>query len=78
MPRESRYDISRHKVLQMINAKQLSHGQPPSVRELAEVADVGVATMHDYLVRLNEEGLVEWQPGKHRSLRLSRAGSRLL
>lgn len=78
MPRESRYDASRHKVLQVIQAKMLSHGQPPSVRELAEAADVGVATMHDYLVKLNEEGLIEWQRGRHRSLRCTPAGSRLL
>lgn len=78
MPRESRYDISRHMVLEMIHFRLTSHGLPPSVRELAAFAGVGVATMHDYLVQLQEEGLVEWERGRHRSLRCTTAGSRLL
>lgn len=78
MPRKSRFDMSRPMVLGVIQSKMISHGQPPSVRELASYAGVGVATMHDYLIQLREEGLVEWEAGRHRSLRCTPAGSRLL
>lgn len=78
MARDSHYKDHRSEVLKVIREKDLSHGKPPSIRELAGAVDVGVATMHHYLERLREEGLVEWQPGKHRSLRLTPVGSQLL
>jgi transposase len=48
------------------------------VRELAAQFGVGTATMHAWLSRLSDEGMVEWTAGRHRSLRLSQQGSQQL
>lgn len=72
--RISKYAEHRGDVLATIRDAQLRHGVPPSVRDLAGKFDVGVATMHAYLQRLAEEGMVEWSRGKHRSLRCTQMG----
>lgn len=74
MARASRYADSRDEILKSVHEAATAHGKPPSVRDLAERMDVGVATMHSYLQKLSEEGMVEWRPGRHRSLHLTPAG----
>ena len=74
MARASRYDDERKRILGLVHSADLAHGRPPSVRDLARATDVGVATMHSYLKRLAGEGLIEWAPGRHRSLRVTPAG----
>jgi len=74
MARASRYPDSREEILRSLNDVALAHGKPPSVRDLATKFQVGVATMHSYLEKLAEEGMVEWRPGRHRSLHLTPAG----
>ncbi len=71
MARASQYGDTRDKILDSVHKTALAHGKPPSVRNLAEEFDVGVATMHDYLKKLADEGMVEWRPGRHRSLHLT-------
>lgn len=71
MSRRSNYKTSRTEILALIADAQARHSQPPTVRLLATQLDIGVATMHSYLRQLAEEGLVEWTPNKHRSLRLT-------
>lgn len=78
MARASLYIAHREMVLRCIDSSMKSHSKPPSVRELAEVCEVGVATMHAYLLKLAEEGVVEWRQGRHRSLRLTPEGSKEL
>lgn len=75
MARASRYEDNRDEILAVVGEVAVRHGKPPSVRDLAEKFDVGVATMHSYLHKLAEEGVVEWAPGKHRSLKCTQAGS---
>lgn len=75
MARASLYAAQRDQILRSIQSSMRSHAKPPSVRELAEDCGVGVATMHSYLKRLAEEGVVEWRQGRHRSLRLTPKGS---
>lgn len=75
MARASLYDAHRDKVLRRIDHSMKAHAKPPSVRELAEECEVGVATMHSYLQKMAEEGVVEWRQGRHRSLRLTPEGS---
>jgi len=75
MARASLYAAHRDQVLRCIDTSVKSHARPPSVRELAEECGVGVATMHSYLQKLAEEGVVEWRQGRHRSLRLTPEGS---
>ena len=76
--RKSHYGEHRIPVLRLIDDAARRHAKPPSVRELAESIGVGVATVHLYLSRLAEEGLVEWRQGSHRSLRCTPQGSQLL
>lgn len=78
MARVSHYVDNREKILTSVHNAATAHGKPPSVRDLAEEIDVGVATMHDYLKKLAEEGMVEWRKGRHRSLHLTPEGIQLL
>ena len=75
MARVSLYDGHRDQILRSIDASQARHAKPPSVRELAEQCGVGVATMHAYLTKMADEGVLEWRTGRHRSLRLTPEGS---
>jgi DNA-binding transcriptional regulator YhcF (GntR family) len=74
MARPSKFEEHRDVVLVFIHNAASRHSRPPTVRTLAEVVGVGVATMHSYLGKLAEEGLVEWQPRSHRSVRCTQAG----
>jgi DNA-binding transcriptional regulator YhcF (GntR family) len=74
MARASLYVSHRTQVLVAIDHSIKSHARPPSVRELAEECGVGVATMHSYLQKMAEEGVVEWRQGRHRSLRVTPQG----
>ena len=78
MGRKSYYEEHRVAVLRAVEQCERAHGRPPTVRELATSQLVGVATMHEYLKRLSTEGLIQWSPKTHRSLRLTPQGSLLL
>lgn len=73
MGRASKYEQHRSAILDALAQAESSHARPPTVRTLADSCGVGVATMHSYLTRLSEEGVVEWQAKSHRSLRLRQA-----
>jgi DNA-binding IclR family transcriptional regulator len=70
MGRASLYEFKRDGILEVIRRLSAS-GRAPSLREVASVADVSVATLHSYLKRMADEGLVEWHSKSHRSLRLT-------
>ena len=74
MARASQFEQNRHTVLRSLHDRWMKHSKPPAVRELATQANVSVSTMHSYLGRLAEEGLVEWRPKSHRSLALTPQG----
>lgn len=69
MARVSKYDEHKHQVLELIENAARRHSRPPAVRVLADTLGVGVATMHSYLERMAQEGLVQWQPKRHHTLR---------
>lgn len=71
MPRVSKYEEHRNQVLTLIQNAAMAHSRPPTVRSLAAELQVGIGTMHSYLGKLAEEGLVEWQPKSHRSVRVT-------
>lgn len=70
MARTSHYTDNRDQILTSVQKAAEAHGKPPSVRDLAEELGVGVATVHSYLKKMAEEGLIEWRAGRHRSLHL--------
>lgn len=70
MARQSLYQYKRDGILQAIESLTSSSGRAPSLREIADVADVSVATLHAYLKRMQEEGVVAWDSNKHRSLKV--------
>lgn len=74
MARPSRYSELRRSVLIAIKGLSKTEGKPPTLRELSEVTGVSVSTMHSYVQRLHDEGMVTWQPRSHRSIRLTMAG----
>lgn len=78
MARPSKYVEHRDRILALIHSAAARHSLPPTVRTLAEELGVGVATVHSYLGKLAEEGLVRWQPKSHRSLQLTQLGFQLL
>lgn len=74
MARASKYEDKKDELLGLVAKAQIAHGRPPSVRDLAEALDVGVATAHSYVAKLSDEGLVEWSSGRHRTLRCTGRG----
>lgn len=78
MGRQSHYEDKKRPLLSCIDSLSRSLGRAPSVRELADGIDTGVATVHSYLGKMAAEGLVQWQPKSHRSLRLTTDGHDLL
>lgn len=74
MARPSKFSEHRRDVLIAIKGLSKVEGKPPTVRELSETTGVSVSTMHAYIMRLHDEGLVTWQPRSHRSIRLTMAG----
>lgn len=80
MGRKSHYHEHRAEALRLIEHSWQTKVTAPTVRDLAAEVDVGLATMHLYLGRMYEEGLIEWQPGSRRAktLRVSSSGRQLL
>lgn len=74
MARASHYADKREELLALIAEPATTHGKAPTIRDLAARLEVGVGTIHAYLHRLAEEGVIEWSPGKHRSLRVTHLG----
>lgn len=69
MGRQSLYEYKREGILEAIS-RLSTNGRAPSLREVAEVADVSIGTLHSYLKRMKAEGAIEWHQRSHRSLRV--------
>lgn len=78
MARASEYADKKMLVVRDIHLRLRRQSPNPSVRELATKFGVSPATMHSWLKRLEKEGMVEWTPGRHRSLRVTPQGIQLL
>lgn len=77
MARRSNYPAKRDEILRAVAAHLQHKGKTPTVRELAERTNLSVGTLHSYMERLAEEGLIEWRPRQHRSIRLTQEGTRI-
>lgn len=71
MGRRSLYEIRKDSVIYAIKQLTDQRGAPPSLRDVAEVTDISVSTLHHYLPRMADEGLLTWQPKSHRTVRLT-------
>lgn len=50
-------------------------GYPPSVREICSAVGLrSPSTVHGYLHRLRDKGLIEWEPLSPRTIRIKREG----
>lgn len=47
-----------------------SHGYPPTFREVARSMDIHTSDVFQKLVRLRRDGVVDWEDGKCRTLRI--------
>lgn len=58
-------------VLDFIVAFEAEHDLPPTVREIADALGfASVFSVQRYLRRLRAEGRLEWEPRRHRGLRV--------
>lgn len=69
--RRSLYEVRKDSVLFAVKRLTDERGSPPSLRDVAEVTGISVSTLHNYLPRMADEGLVTWQPRSHRTIRLT-------
>jgi len=75
--RRSQYPEKREEIVRAISGLLAANHRTPSVREVADEVDLSIATLHSYLGKLNEEGLIEWRTRRHRSIMLTREGEAL-
>lgn len=72
MPRQSLYMYKREGILDAVaTLTAASGGKAPSIREIAEVADVSIATLHLYLHKMKDEGVISWTERHHRTLKVT-------
>jgi SOS-response transcriptional repressor LexA len=77
MPRQSLYQFKRDGILDAISTLSAATGKAPSIREIAQVADVSIATLHCYLTKMKDEGVISWTERHHRSLKVLETGNSL-
>lgn len=65
-----RSPVSSDEVLRCIRAYIEEHHYSPSIRDIAQSLDRDVNVIHRRLLALRKSGLVEWQDGKSRTLRV--------
>lgn len=78
MGRKSHYMANKLVVLQSIYNLTAHRRKAPTVREVADDTQISMGTLHSYLQRLSEEGLVSWRQKRHRSLQLTKSGQELV
>jgi len=70
MPRRRAHD-QEEKILSFIRESTALRGYPPSIREICQAADLkSTSTVHSYLVRLEQAGLIRRSGQKSRSIEL--------
>lgn len=62
----------RTELVRLIARHHERYGFPPSIRELQAAAGVAsMSTLHRDLVALRDEGLIEWDANRNRTLRVT-------
>jgi SOS-response transcriptional repressor LexA len=65
---------TRAAIVRRIRQRTQAQGYPPTLRELAEDVDVSVNVVLQHLRRLRQAGIVTWELGRPRTLRLVEDG----
>jgi DNA-binding MarR family transcriptional regulator len=65
----ARNSFGRTRLLVLACVMAPSHGQPPSLREIAEKVGIHTAQVKRCLDALERDGLVTWEPDKFRTVR---------
>lgn len=68
--REHTTNVNRGAIIQILQILDEKRIPPPSVKEIAEKVGVTEPTIRYHLKNMANDGLVTWEPRKHRSLRL--------
>jgi repressor LexA len=67
----------QRQVLMAIDSLTRKHGYPPTVREVGTAVGIkSSSTAVQHLLKVQNAGLVEWEQGKSRTIRLTEAGRR--
>ena len=74
--RVSRFSEKENAILEYINDTIRNEGYSPTVRDIQSALGIkSTSTVHSYLCRLEEKGLIRKDQGKSRSLRTSEIGA---
>lgn len=61
----------RATLLRLISEHRSANGYPPSLRELRTAAEMtSMSTLHRDLTALRDEGLIDWDPNRKRTIRV--------
>jgi hypothetical protein len=69
-PNQRRFLMHRQHILELIREFYILHGYAPSLRWLALESDLSPTTLGKYLRLMREQGLVDFQEGIPRSIRV--------
>ena len=65
----------RDSILGYLERYIAEHGYSPSIREIAQFCDVkSLSSIAHHLRALNYAGLIHWETGRSRTIRLTKAG----
>lgn len=79
MPKPSGINEKRDQIIRFISEQIAEKGYPPSVREIAKAVNVrSSSTIHTYLSKLKEEGLLQKDGANSRAIRLTASGQAAL
>ena len=68
-PTDERYTSEQGQYLAFIHYYTKIHGRPPAEADMQRYFEVSAPTVHQMVVRLDEKGLIEREPGQPRTIR---------
>jgi len=71
MGRRNQFDTYKNIVVLTVKHIEQNYGHGATIQEIADAANISVASAHKYVKRLHTEGTLEWRPRAHRSIRLA-------
>jgi repressor LexA len=68
-PADPPYTSKQGQYLAFIHYDTKIHGRPPAKADMQRYFEVSAPTVHQMVVRLDEKGLIEREPGQPRTIR---------